>query len=1454
MFAGRGSRDVARRRRASLNVALCLIVGGAGIAVFGQEEGKKRATLAPANKPAPKVDKVSSRRAVVQQHATPPEKAIRHFTVEAGSVAIQVPVTIDMYDSWDLEMDPSNDVPVIDIAQLAGLGSGSPATMTGIGWDLTIDTATPGLGSWLSEAVMYFDDNIAPDGAGLYLTPGAGDNFAGSASYSSGGVIDLTDNAIPDIVLPDGMLRLEFFESYDDVGDAIDAVYNAVSTVTVVVADPSSGACCDDATAGCVTTDQATCEGTAGQTFYPGEDCTTFTCPPPPADYLMDGTPVTTCTGTFADSGDTGGDYGSSEYIVKTFTPSTAGLALEFDFTEFDVETGWDWLSIYNGNSTAAPLIGTFDTGTPPGIITSGDGDGTLTFEFSSDGSVQLAGWLASISCVTPPAGGACCDAMGGCTDVADEAACGAGTYAGNGTSCASYTCPSPGDDCGNPVIVDFATDLPYSDLAQTTCGRGNAYSSTCLGSYDGGEEIVYELVVSADTCVDIVMTSDTTYTGMAVDGICPLDDPCLAEETSSATDESLLSLTLTAGTHYLMLDTWPSPDCINSFDLSITECPSGGACCHWDSTCDDVAGSASCVAAGDTYIGDGTSCATSICPPPNDLCDNATKISAVPFADNGVDMPAATDDANVDPSCDSSFSCSTGPANNGVWYTYTPAESCEATIDQAGIDAATSIWTGPDCTSLAELACSDPDPFTVEMAAGVEYFILTSNWSCSSEPSSSMDFSFDCVPLVKGACCVQDAGNCLCSEVAAVDCAGTYRGDDTSCADSPDPCDCNANGTCDPDDLLPGVADVYAVSGLALDIPDIVAPGISHVLNVPTSGTIADLNVGLQITHTWVGDLCVSLTHPSGAPTVQLVKRPGLDAECDTVGCCGCSGDDYDIVLDDQGGGGPIEDLCDTPTVPTSGPSYTPDESLSAFDGLDMDGDWTITVNDNGGGDTGTLDGWSLHFNAVPPTSGDCNGNGTPDECEPDCDSNDVPDDCDVDPTDPDGDGLVADDCNVNGLPDVCDVPPIGTGPDCQGDGIPDECQLNTAYGRLVIVADGGFEAGTPNPSWTEASTNFGTPLCDIPTCGTGTGTGPHTGDWWCWFGGVGAFEEGSVEQTVTIPAGATTLQFYYENAVGSGNGTDSVSALIDGNVVWSEIEGNAAYVTYALVTVDISAYGDGGSHLLRFESSITGVPGGSNFFIDDVEILEPTGPPANDCNENGVPDECDAPVCGNDCLEGGAASTTAEECDGTEDAACPGLCYPAGHSFECRCPFCGDEDVSAGEDCDGGVCCTTGCAFDTGTECRPSTDACDPAESCDGAGSDCPADVVIMDCIDSDGCCLAECNAANDDDCAAVCGNGIVEAAEVCDAADDAACPGACLANCACPVCGDNVVNQEGEECDGTDDAACPGNCTANCACPVPVGVIPAASAWGLMALTLLLLAGAKIYFGRRSRSAAQ
>jgi hypothetical protein len=155
-------------------------------------------------------------------------------------------------------------------------------------------------------------------------------------------------------------------------------------------------------------------------------------------------------------------------------------------------------------------------------------------------------------------------------------------------------------------------------------------------------------------------------------------------------------------------------------------------------------------------------------------------------------------------------------------------------------------------------------------------------------------------------------------------------------------------------------------------------------------------------------------------------------------------------------------------------------------------------------------------------------------------------------------------------------------------------------------FMVDGSFEAGTPNPNWNESSTNFGTPICDPFACGFGGGTGPRTGNFWSWFGGIPALEIGQVDQNLTIPVGATSIDFYLEIPVSSGNGVDFVRLQIDGITVFQAMESEAPYagIGYEFVSVPLGAFADGGVHNISFESTQTGSPGITNFFVDDISM----------------------------------------------------------------------------------------------------------------------------------------------------------------------------------------------------------------------------------------------------------
>ncbi|MCB9256064.1 MAG: hypothetical protein H6579_02930 [Chitinophagales bacterium] len=167
---------------------------------------------------------------------------------------------------------------------------------------------------------------------------------------------------------------------------------------------------------------------------------------------------ITGCSGSFFDTGGTGpgasGNYSDNENIVWTICPSTPGQNIQLTFTQFELETAsattcWDYLEAYDGNSTSATYLGAYCGNTVfdapgGGVISSTDPSGCLTFQFTSDGSNTLAGWNATISCITP----------GACT--------------GSTPSCSV----SPPDDCANACNLGSLSTPPPCPSTTTVIDR----------------------------------------------------------------------------------------------------------------------------------------------------------------------------------------------------------------------------------------------------------------------------------------------------------------------------------------------------------------------------------------------------------------------------------------------------------------------------------------------------------------------------------------------------------------------------------------------------------------------------------------------------------------------------------------------------------------------------------------------------------------------------------------------------------------------------------------------------------------------------------------------------------------------------------------------------------------------------------------------------------------------
>ncbi len=110
-----------------------------------------------------------------------------------------------------------------------------------------------------------------------------------------------------------------------------------------------------------------------------------------------------------------------------------------------------------------------------------------------------------------------------------------------------------------------------------------------------------------------------------------------------------------------------------------------------------------------------------------------------------------------------------------------------------------------------------------------------------------------------------------------------------------------------------------------ALQIPDNNKVGITDVIEIDRQGEVEQLEVWVDITHTWIGDLRVSLVTPAGE-TLLLHDRSG--GQQDNL-----------IKLYDLDSLPEIVSLLHSPAT----------------------GDWSLTVSDNAGRDTGKLNAWGL-------------------------------------------------------------------------------------------------------------------------------------------------------------------------------------------------------------------------------------------------------------------------------------------------------------------------------------------------------------------------------------------------------------------------------------------------------------------------------------------------------------
>jgi subtilisin-like proprotein convertase family protein len=124
--------------------------------------------------------------------------------------------------------------------------------------------------------------------------------------------------------------------------------------------------------------------------------------------------------------------------------------------------------------------------------------------------------------------------------------------------------------------------------------------------------------------------------------------------------------------------------------------------------------------------------------------------------------------------------------------------------------------------------------------------------------------------------------------------------------------------------------------------IPDNNTTYTVRSINVPTTSNISDVNLAVNLTHTYVSDLQIILQGPMTTTTQSSI----FSQSCTT-------NDNINATFDDQG----AAIVC----APTITGNVTPSTPLNIFNGLNPNGNWLVGIRDVGALDTGSVVSYTL-------------------------------------------------------------------------------------------------------------------------------------------------------------------------------------------------------------------------------------------------------------------------------------------------------------------------------------------------------------------------------------------------------------------------------------------------------------------------------------------------------------
>ena len=125
----------------------------------------------------------------------------------------------------------------------------------------------------------------------------------------------------------------------------------------------------------------------------------------------------------------------------------------------------------------------------------------------------------------------------------------------------------------------------------------------------------------------------------------------------------------------------------------------------------------------------------------------------------------------------------------------------------------------------------------------------------------------------------------------------------------------------------------------------------IQSTITIGNDGVIEDLDLQLDITHTWDADLIATLTSPGGTVFTLFSE-------------VGSSGDNFSGTYFDDA----AADSITSGSAPFAG-TFRPVDAFAPLNGTEVVGDWVLSIEDDATQDQGTLNTWSLFVTFVENT-----------------------------------------------------------------------------------------------------------------------------------------------------------------------------------------------------------------------------------------------------------------------------------------------------------------------------------------------------------------------------------------------------------------------------------------------------------------------------------------------------